>query len=324
MASTDSSTLFTDFEDEVMLPEGYSEGDDFFDIDSWGQSLNSEGASDEEEEAPESETESEEEESENEEESEVSTTDEEDESEEDSEAEESEGAEEEEAPTTEQPRTLHFKAKVDHSDVDVDITEDELPTLYQKANNHDRMQAKLDKMNESQSRYAVLAKTLGYENVDAMLDAAEKNWRDSEITRLTDEGVHEEVAADIVDRKFNKAKSEIEKATPQPQSQPQTPERDFQAEAQELLTARPGLQHKTLPQEVFSAAAKGKTLLEAYTEYEARIAKAENAKLQKENKIMRQNAKASSKAPVSGTKRGGKTDTEPEDAFLKGFFEDDY
>ena len=39
-------------------------------------------------------------------------------------------------------------------------------------------------------------------------------------------------------------------------------------------------------------------------------------RLRQENEILRQNAEAASRAPVSG---GGDTDTEPEDLFLRGF-----
>lgn len=304
----DTNKLFTDIDTEdVILPDGYEEGDNFFDIDSWGSSSDEEGASAEEETTTEEDTESVEGSDG------VTTTDEEES------AEESE-ATEEEAPTTEQNHKLHFKAKIDHSDVDVDISEDELPALYQKANNHDRMQAKIDKMTSETKRYSVLAKALGYDSVSAMLDAAEKNYKDGEISRLTDEGVHQEVAQDIVDRKFRTAQAEVETSTPAPKEAA----RDFQAEAQALLDARPDLKGKPLPDEVFKACVKGKTMLEAYTEYEARVAKAENVKLQKENKIMRQNARASAKAPVSGTRGGGKTDTSPTDDFLRGFDADDW
>ena len=103
------------------------------------------------------------------------------------------------------------------------------------------------------------------------------------------------------------------------------PERDFVKEAGDLIAVRPELRGKNLPEEVTNdAITNGKSLLRAYLEYEAKQRTAENDTLRKENKILKQNAEAASRAPVTGTSGGGATNTKADDPFLKGFNEDYY
>lgn len=114
-------------EEDVMMPDGYGTGDDFF-ADEWtGQDADAQ---------PEPEQEAEPEKP------------------------------KEDAPTTEQPRKtmrrrnprrkrrrmrprrLRFKARVDREDMDVDIGEDEVPALYQLAKAGERWKAKNDTMRQ--------------------------------------------------------------------------------------------------------------------------------------------------------------------------------
>ena len=135
------------------------------------------------------------------------------------------------------------------------------------------------------------------------------------------QGTPQTIAEDYVDRMMQR---EAEKA---PDPEPEEPtleahERNIQAEAQELIVARPDLKTRQLPMEVVEAWRNGENLLNAYNRYEARQKEAENQKLKKENNILKQNAAAAAKAPVKGVTGGAPTDTEPEDPFLKGFDSD--
>ena len=231
----------------------------------------------------------------------------------------------EEAPTPEQTETTHanmlkFKARVDRADLDVELDESELPTIYQKAQVTDRLSAKLEKLNPQVQKMERLAKTLGYQSVDEMLNSAESNYMDTEVSRLVGEGVHEEVAKDMVIRRIHDRTVVAEPEQETPKVAPAAPGRDFQSEVRELLDARTDLVGTTLPKEVVEECVKGgKRLLVAYAEFEQRKAKAENERLAKRVKALEQNASAAARSPVVGVTGGGPTNEKAEDDFMRGF-----
>lgn len=227
----------------------------------------------------------------------------------------------EEAPTTgrEEPRTdkLRFRARVDHQDQDVELDESELPNVYQRAQATERAQKRLAEVTPKLERAEQLARAMGYESLDNFLENAGDNYQRGEVRRLVSEGVHEEVAKDMIARRFAPQKKENDAGTPAAEKEGG---RDFAAEARALMEARPDLAGKKLPDEVIGACVRqGKSLLAAYSEYEIAQQKAEADRLRRENEVLRQNAASAARAPVSGVSGGGKTDTSPEDDFLKGF-----
>lgn len=243
------------------------------------------------------------------------------------------------APTTETAHAeaepaknkLRFKARVDHEDVDAEIDESELPTLYQKAAATDRYQKKLAETTPLMERLNAVAKRNGYETVEAMLDAQESHDREQLVQKLMDEGAGKTLAEDYADRQFGKARHSAEAPAEQyaPESAPATPSesvqdspsaaRDLAAEISELWSMRPDLRGTVIPSEVAAAAAQGQNLVMAYLNYENKQARAAAENLRKENEIYKQNAAAAAKAPVRGVSNGGKTNTEPEDPFMRGF-----
>ena len=287
-------------EEDVMLPDGYGTGDDFF-ADEWtGQDADAQ---------PEPEQEAEPEEPKED----APTTE---QTEEDHEAQEPEAETPEDA-----PRRLRFKARVDREDMDVDIGEDEVPALYQLAKAGERWKAKNDTMRQQVEHYEQIAKGMGYATVDEMIQKTAEGYKAAKVQELMEQGTPQTIAEDYVDRMMQR---EAEKA-PDPEPEEPTPEsheRNIQAEAQELIVARPDLKTRQLPMEVVEAWRNGENLLNAYNRYEARQKEAENQKLKKENNILKQNAAAAAKAPVKGVTGGAPTDTEPEDPFLKGFDSD--
>lgn len=207
----------------------------------------------------------------------------------------------EEAPIPEQvqkqPNKLKFKARVDRQDLDVEVDESELPTLYQKAQVTDRMQAKLAKRDQQMERAEQAAKRLGYDSLDSLLASGERKETADDVSRLEPR-----------QRSVSGGKSFT---------------RDFAAEARLLVGARPELAGKPLPREVLHACAlNGKHLMAAYADYEAGQTKAEADRLRRENEVLRQNAAAAARAPVSGTRGGGATDVKAKDDFLRGFDEE--
>ena len=81
----------------------------------------------------------------------------------------------------------------------------------------------------------------------------------------------------------------------------QTQNRDFQTEVTEFFTQRPDLKDSLLPDEVARECAAGKSLQDAYADYETR----------------RKTPAVSS--PVRGMTAGGSPSAQQEDPFLKGF-----
>lgn len=287
-------------EEDVMMPDGYGTGDDFF-ADEWtGQDADAQ---------PEPEQEAEPEKPKED----APTTE---QPEEDHEAQEPEAETPEDA-----PRRLRFKARVDREDMDVDIGEDEVPALYQLAKAGERWKAKNNTMRQQVEHYEQMAKGMGYATVDEMIQKTAEGYKAAKVQELMEQGTPQTIAEDYVDRMMQR---EAAKA-PDPEPEEPTPEaheRNIQTEAQELIVARPDLKMQQLPMEVVEAWRNGENLLNAYNRYEARQKEAENQKLKKENNILKQNAAAAAKAPVKGVTGGAPTDTEPEDPFLKGFDSD--
>lgn len=286
-------------EEDVMIPDGYGTGDDFF-ADEWtGQDADAQ---------PEPEQEAEPEEPKED----APTTE---QPEEDHEAQEPEAEMPEDA-----PRRLRFKARVDREDMDVDIGEDEVPTLYQLAKAGERWKAKNDSMSQQMEHYVQMAKGMGYATVDEMIAKTAESYKNTKVQELVEQGTPQTIAEDYVDRMMQREAAKT--PNPEPEPAPEHHERDIQAEAKELIVARPDLKMQQLPTEVVDAWRSGENLLNAYNRYEARQKEAENQKLKKENNILKQNAAAAAKAPVKGVSGGAPTDTEPEDPFLKGFDSD--
>ncbi len=315
-------------EEETMLPDGWAEGDDIFADDEW--------TDDEQADESAAEPENESDEGFVEETEDTAPTTEQETVSDDS------GETQEEAPTTEpetevKPNTKHkFKATFDREEREVEIDLDaDLPTIWQKAQVTERVQAKLAKANPVLERAERLSRSLGYENFEAMLNGAEENYVESEVNRLKAEGANEEMAKDYVTRKMAAAAAKPDTETGNSDHASDNTgsgnARDFRADATELFQARPDLAGKPLPREVLVAYSAGKNLLAAYTEYEVRQAKAEAdtarkeaAKVRKENEIYKQNAASAAKAPVKGVSGGGATDTKAKDPFEEGFDSDYY
>lgn len=287
-------------EEDVMMPDGYGTGDDFF-ADEWtGQDADAqpEPEQDAEPEKPEED---------------APTTE---QPEEDHEAQEPEAETPEDA-----PHRLRFKARVDREDMDVDIGEDEVPALYQLAKAGERWKAKNDTMRQQVEHYEQMAKGMGYATVDEMIQKTAEGYKATKVQELMEQGTPQTIAEDYVDRMMQREAAKAPNPEPE-EPTPESHERNIQAEAQELIVARPDLKTRQLPMEVVEAWRNGDNLLNAYNRYEARQKEAENQKLKKENNILKQNAAAAAKAPVKGVTGGAPTDTEPEDPFLKGFDSD--
>ena len=309
MSENTNETPVASEEFEAFLPEGWAEGDDFFDVDSWTgtqDQADESGAGDDQGEVTEANDGTE---------SGLPTT-------EDSTDTEESAEDGDNAPAigqeTARPK-LKFSAQIDHKVEDVELDETELPTIYQKAHVTDRVRAKLDKMQPIIDKGNKLAKILGYDSMDAMLDSAADSYRKGEVERLTGEGVHPDVAEELVESRTKRAVESMPVEKDEDDVEAPTG-RDFKAEVADLLKAHPELRGTQLPASVVNACVvEGRSLVGAYEEHMRKQAEAENKAVKAENKRLKQNADAARRAPVRGVSKGGKTNTEPDDPFLIGF-----
>jgi len=100
-------------------------------------------------------------------------------------------------------------------------------------------------------------------------------------------------------------------------------ERNFRQETDELLKKFPEICGRSLPEQVVLAAMEGKSLLRAYEDYKTEQVREENARLQKELAVLRQNRTAAKRAPVKAASGGESVRNRAEDDFLRGFNEDE-
>lgn len=222
------------------------------------------------------------------------------------------------------PNTLRFEATVNHKKTNVELNESDLPGLYEKAFAVDKFRNKLQEKTAELEEAELVSKMLGYSTVKEMLAAARASYESTEVDKLVQENVHHDLAKDLVERKIKELETTVTKNRKQKEAEtPPEPKadggRDFKPEVAELLEDFPELKGKTLPQEVVDAALKGQTLTVAYTKYLQRQMQADHARLQKENKTLKQNAEAAKRAPVRGVTSGGATKEGISDPFLAGF-----
>ena len=229
----------------------------------------------------------------------------------------------------EQSTTIRFDANINHRKKSVEIDQSELPEIYEKAYAADKFRKKLSDKTAELEEAEVVSQLLGYSSVKEMLAAAKKSYEDSEVERLVSEKVHPDIAKDTVSRKVREIEDKAiknrkpsateEKEETAEDTTTKSGTRDFKPEVAELLKDFPELHGKTLPKEVVDDALSGKPLTIAYRQYIQKQLKAENAKLQKENETLKQNAEAAKRAPVRGVTRGSATQEGPDDPFLRGF-----
>jgi hypothetical protein len=285
------TTVSYEENDDMILPDGWQEGDDIFaDPSTWsgtsqksGQSI--ETQTEEESTATEESTE------------EVLTTD-------TTEETEGQSAEQETDTTsgqTEEPakRSRILKLKVNHEDQEVDIesmSDDELIAALQKSKAFDAM-----KDEQAKAKYR---QVYNEQISEGMTPAAAKLVAANEV------GGKNYPLEDTV---------ETEKPTTPAPTVPQTPVRDFSREIKELKELYPDA---VVPDEVAKAAANGTNLLTAYLAYREKQTSKAAASLKKENEVLKQNAASAAKAPVKGVTGGGATDTKPQHDILKGFDSD--
>lgn len=286
----------TEEEFEPLLPSGWQENTDFFDVDSWSDGT--ESVDGQTQEVTEETTTGEETGADN-----TPTTGEEQGATGQSAVEEAEGEPSGQTETTEKPARI-LKLKVNHEDREVnvdDMTDDDLRVQLQKAAAFDAM-----KDEQAKAKYRqIVQEQISAGMTKEIAELVAKSTCDGKTYALEDEPPsHEEV-------------SEQESTVA---SVP--PVRDWNADVARLAKMRPDV--KELPVEVHQAWLNGEDLVTAYLLHENRVLRGSKAAVEKETKVLKQNAASAAKAPVRGVTGGGPTDTKPKSDFLKGFDSDEW
>ena len=199
-------------EDDDLMPDGYAEGDDFFNPETWTGDAGTEGASDTE---SLDNTEGTPEETADGEAPAIEQT---------PEAAPADSGAEPAVPATDtQEQTPSTKRVVryqfDHEDREEEIDDADLPELLQKARSVDRYRDRLNNAQSVLDRAYRTARALKYDSAEAFLDAILDNAKSAEMDSLRGKGVPDEIAEDYIGRKYGDSASPY--SAPAQQTQPQ-------------------------------------------------------------------------------------------------------
>ena len=199
-----------------------------------------------------------------------------------------------------------LKLKVNHQDQEVDIdsmSDEELISALQKSRAFDAM-----KDDQMKAKY----REVYQDQIDA--------------------GMTEAAARMIAANECGGKTYSLKDAEPAPEPAPAPvaplpqkaapPVRDLAKEIQQLRQLYPDF--KATPDEVAIAYAGGTDLLTAYVAYREKQTSKAAASLRRENEVLKQNAASAARAPVKGVTGGGATDTKPKNNLLVGFDSDDW
>lgn len=285
------------FEDDVIMPEGYEEGVDIF-----GMAMDADPNPTMEQEPAQAQTL---------------------ESEPEEQVVPAQATEPTTAPQTEvqepaQAQTIRIK--YNHEEREIDLNE--AATLAQKGMAYDKAKAKADQYEQSIGQMEQEAKALGYDSVQAMLDAARKSFEDHRVQALIDEGNTEAMARFLVNQEAKERSQALSQAAqpaagmPEAQESPAPASAFKDGEVEEFVKLYPGVTQ--IPPEVIKAHREGVRLSVAFEKYQTKQA-------QEELRVLRQNQAAAAKAPVStGVTGGGGSNPPEKDPFLEGFDSDNW
>lgn len=276
--------IFYGENEETILPEGWSEGVDIFSLEADEDSTEGNPTTDNPEES----------------EGETST-----EGAEGTTEPEDKPNEPEDAPPDEPVKS---KLKVKHNHQELEIDEDEAVPLVQKGLDYDRVKKQVETAKPVLERAERMAKNLGYESTQAMLDATEEASFKERVDALVEDGVHPAIAEDHVRAEEQRKKEDFERA------QRGETQAKMDKEAELFVQLYPGVTE--IPSEVWEMTREGLPLTTAYERFKS-------SEMQKEFEILKQNQSSAERAPVrSATKHGSSEEERTVDPFVQGFDSD--
>ena len=213
-----------------------------------------------------------------------------------------------------------IKVKYNHEERELGL--DEAAIYAQKGMNYDKLEERVRGFEAERAKTDRLARNLGYDSAEEMIEAAEQNFINRQIRELVEEGNTESMARFLVEQRMAKAAEAEAAKTAAPAGMPNQQQANVpvlsearRAELDEFVKAYPGI--TKLPDEVIQANRNGVRLKTAYDNYQL---KQKYDEQQKQLSILKQNQSAAARAPVTGTVgKAAPKKEEPEDFFMKGF-----
>jgi len=210
----------------------------------------------------------------------------------------------EETPTETTQESPKLKIKYNHEEKEIDLEEARI--LAQKGMNYDKLQEKLQQLENDPARKLVEKQAAQYGMTpQEYISAVEKQQEEQKLAKLTEQGIPEEYAREILESK--KFRQEY-----QSQKQQQEAQVKQQQEMNEFIQAFPNVKPDDIKPETWAKVNQGTPLKYAYMEQE-------RADLLQKLQTKEQNQNNKKKAPISGVTEHGANDTVQGDPFMEGF-----
>lgn len=217
------------------------------------------------------------------------------------------------------PLLDNLSKNIKYMDEEVKIDNiDDVIKNYQKGLNHDRLQEKLNSMENSEELTYIRgkAKEAGMTTTDyikAIKNFEEQQERESEQTQyneLIEKGLSDELAKSIIENNRLAKEYQKDKARRQEEEKAQLDKQKKDAEYDAFVKTYPDVDVKAIPPEVIKKSGEI-GLLTAYTMYQ-------NEQLRNQLNIAKTNKENETKSPIKGTTEHGGVVTTKKDDFLAG------
>ena len=213
--------------------------------------------------------------------------------------------------TTEAPTEPFLKIKYNHEEMELDA--ERARELAQKGLNYDKVTERLQSL-ESDPRLAFVEQIAQQHGMtpDEYIQAVNQQMEQSRIDELVQQGISEELAAEMLEnRKFRQA-FEAEKQTKAQQEKQNAEYNEFfdyfkQANGRDFDSNK-----DQIPDSVWQATQNGVPLKYAFMEHQ-------NQQLQTQLQTLKQNETNAQRSPVGSTTAHGGTEIAAEDLFMQGF-----
>ena len=215
--------------------------------------------------------------------------------------------------TEEEPSEAPQTIKIKYNHEEQEISLDEARELAQKGKNYDKLQEKLQQLENDPARTLVeqLAQEQGME-VSEFITAYQQWQEQAKLEQLTQQNIPEDVAKEILEsRKEREARKQQEKQQ-QEEAKKNAEAQDFFKYFSEVNGREFMPNQDKIPPEVFEMNAQGVPLKFAYMQHH-------NNQLQQQLKVLKQNKTNEQRAPIQGVTSHGSQEVAAEDDFLKGF-----
>ena len=220
-------------------------------------------------------------------------------------------------------KALSGKVKYNKENVSIESLED-LINGYQKGLNYDKIQEKLENLQNSKAEVYIKQKAdeLGM-SVDEYMDEVEnyerrkKEEQDQErLEEMVENGVPEELAREVIATAELRRQLQLKENELKEREEASRAKEAEEKEYEDFLNAFPDVEPESIPKEVFEDAVNS-NLTAAYTKYKMK-------ELETQLKVAKQNEENSASTVGGVTDTGTTKENHVSDPFLEGFNEEEY